>query len=150
MKRRWNLFVWAGFLLVVVAFLSYYHFFARFPVTRDFPWANLLLFAAGGFLLVVGLRRAFGQPEAYRGKIAGSIFAVLSVLIFGLFGFYNFYLSKLLPASPAAPGVGQKAPNFTLPDQNGKSVSLAELLASPSTAGAKPSGVILVFYRGYW
>lgn len=150
MKRRWNLSVWAGFLLVVGAFLSYYTFFARFPVTRDFPWANLLLFGAGGLWLFVGLRRAFGQPQAYRGKIAGPFFAVLSVLIFGLFGFYNFYLSRHLPASSGSPRIGQKAPDFTLPDQNGKPVNLGEMLVSPSTRGAKPSGVILVFYRGYW
>lgn len=150
MKRRWNLSVWGGFVIIVVAFLSYYIFFARFPVTRDFPWANLLLFAAGGLWLFVGLRRAFGQSEAYRGKIAGSILAVLSVSIFGLFGFYNFYLSKQLPASPGAPRVGQKAPDFTLPDQNGKPVSLAELLASGSGQSTMTRGVILVFYRGYW
>lgn len=132
------------------AFLSYYTFFARFPVTRDFPWANLLLFGAGGLWLLVGLRRAFGQPQAYRGKIAGSIFAVLSVLIFGLFGFYNFYLSRHLPASSGSPRIGQKAPDFTLPDQNGKPVRLAELLSPASGETAKTHAVLLVFYRGYW
>ena len=56
-----------GFLLVVAGFFSY-PFFILFPRTRDFPWANLLLFGTGGILLVLGLARAFGRPQPYRGK----------------------------------------------------------------------------------
>jgi peroxiredoxin len=37
--------------------------------------------------------------------------------------------------------VGQQAPDFTLRDQNGKSISLA---------AARGHKVVLVFYRGYW
>jgi peroxiredoxin len=59
-----------------------YPFFARYPITRDFPWANLPLFAAAGILLVMGLVRAFGNPKAYRGKISGPILTTLSLLIF--------------------------------------------------------------------
>ena len=32
-----------------------HHCFARFAITRDFPWANLLLFAIAGILLLPGL-----------------------------------------------------------------------------------------------
>jgi cytochrome oxidase Cu insertion factor (SCO1/SenC/PrrC family) len=39
------------------------------------------------------------------------------------------------------PMIGQQAPVFTLRDQNGRRVSLAD------AAGTK---VVLVFYRGYW
>jgi hypothetical protein len=132
--------------------LSYYTFFAMFPVTRDLPWANLLLFAVAGYLLFMGLRRAFRQTSLYRGKVAGSILAGLSLIICGLFLFYNFYLSKQLPASAGSPRVGQQAPDFTLPDQNGKPVSLGDLLTSPlgRPAGPKPRAVLLDFYRGYW
>jgi len=57
-----------------------------------------------------------------------------------------------LPPSKGAPRVGEKAPGFTLPDTSGKPVKLSELLAAPtaSQSGAKPQGVLLVFYRGYW
>src|SRR5262245_64959166 len=79
MTRRWNWSLWAGFLLSIVAFFSYFQLFVRFPVTRDFPWANLLLFAVAIILLIVGLRHAFTQPTLYRGKIFGSILTVLSV-----------------------------------------------------------------------
>ncbi len=145
MTRRWNLLLPLGFLVVLGAFLSYFLFFARFPLTRDFPWANLLLFAGGLALLGVGLKRAFGQPQLYRGKITGSILGVLSLLVLGLFLFYNFSLSQDLPASLAAPKVGHPAPDFTLPDRNADPVTLSELWNSDEN-----KWVLLVFYRGYW
>ena len=152
MKRCWNLSLWAEFLFVVGGVLSYIPIFALFPITRDFPWANLLLFLAGGVLLGRGLRRAFRQPELYRGKILGSFLTALSVAAVSLFVFGVFYMFRQVPASAAAPRVGQKAPDFTLPDLNGKPVALAELLTSPppGAASAKASGVLLIFYRGYW
>lgn len=154
MKRRLNLFVWAGFLIAVLASLSYFVLFARFPITRDFPWVNLPLFVVAGVLLVMGLRRAFSQPEAYRGKISGPILATLSMLILGLFLFYVFRLSKRLPSSRGAPQVGQKAPDFTLPDKDGHPVTLSQLLSSTINGGEnaaeKAKGVVLIFYRGYW
>jgi peroxiredoxin len=45
--------------------------------------------------------------------------------------------------------VGQKVPEFTLADSNGKQVSLNELLTAPID-GKTPKGALLVFYRGYW
>lgn len=152
MKRSWNWLLPLGFLVVLAAFLSYFLFFAQFPLTRDFPWANLLLFAGGLALLGVGLKRAFGQPQLYRGKITGSILGVLSLLVLGSFLFYNFSFSQDLPASPAAPKVGYQAPDFTLPpacaaggETNGDPVTLSELWNSEEN-----QWVLLVFYRGYW
>lgn len=141
MKRSWNWSLWAGFLLVLAGFVSY-SFFVQFPVTRDFPWANLLLFAGGGILLVAGLVRAFGKPQLYRGKVFGVVLTVLSLLVFGLFAYGLFYVARQMPASPSAPHVGQKAPDFTLPDQNGKPVALTDLIS--------PNGAVLIFYRGHW
>jgi hypothetical protein len=48
MKRGWNWPIWVGSIITVGGLFSY-EFFAQFPMTRDFPRANLLLFAAGGF-----------------------------------------------------------------------------------------------------
>ncbi len=59
-----------------------------------------------------------------------------------------------LPPSKGAPEVGQKAPDFTLPDSGGVAVTLSGLLEAPGGA-RKPSAdkarwILLVFYRGYW
>jgi len=109
------------------------------------------LFAVGGVVSFLGLKRAFGQPQQYRGKIAGPILGTLSLLALGFFCFIVFYMTKQLPVSSGAPRVGQKAPEFVLPDTNSNPVSLASLLSGPrSNSQAPPKGVLLVFYRGYW
>ncbi len=150
MQRRWNLSIWAGFSIVLAAFISFPLFFARFPVTRDLPWVNLSLFAAGLALIGIGLRRAFRRPDLYRGKIAGPILGILGVGILGLFCYGTQYYPRLLPASPGAPKVGQKAPDFTLPDRDGNQVTLSRLLEPAAPGTDRPNGVLLVFYRGYW
>lgn len=153
-RRSWNPALWAGFLLTVAAFLSYVLVFYRYPITRDVPWVNWILFAAAMLLLVVGLRRAFRQPQLYRGEIFGSILTALSLAILGVFAATIFYFSKQLPQSAAAPRVGSQAPSFTLRDVHGNSITLASLLSSPidpaNPASPKPKGVVLIFYRGYW
>lgn len=141
-KRSWNWSLWIGFLFVLAGFLSY-TFFAQFPITRDFPWANLSLFAVGGIVLVLGLFRAFGKPQVYRGKIFGPILATLGILMFGLFTYVMFYELRQVPPSTGAPRVGQKAPDFTLADQDGKDVSLRDLVS-------RSKAVALIFYRGFW
>jgi hypothetical protein len=128
---------------VVLAGLFSYEFFARFPITRDFPWANLLLFGIGGALLIVGLFHAFGRPQVYRSKIFGPILATLGILMFGLFSYVMFYELRQVPPSTGAPRIGEKAPEFTLPDQDGKDVTLRELVS-------KSKAVALIFYRGFW
>ena len=146
MKRRWNWPIWAGFIVVVAGLFSY-EFLARFPSTRDFPWANFLLFGIGIALLIIGLFRAFGRPQVYRGKVFGSIFAAIAVLIVSLFSYEFLYVLRQVPASAGAPRVGQKAPDFFLLDQNGKPVGLGDLLRGPS---GPPKAVALIFYRGFW
>jgi hypothetical protein len=141
MKRKWNWPLWVGFVIAIGGLLSY-EFFAQFPITRDFPWANLLLFGIGATLLLLGLFRAFGRPQLFRGKIFGSIFALVSVLLFAFFSYEIFYVLKQVPLSAQAPRIGEKAPGFTLLDQNGKQIALTDLLS--------PNGAVLIFYRGYW
>ena len=150
--RRFNWHIWAGFLLSIVAFLSYLFFFVNFPITRDFPWANLILFMIAAAFLFVGVRRAFA-PDGSRIAKVGSVFlAALGVFITAFFIYTIFIAARWLPASEGAPRVNNKAPEFTLTDVNGKSTSLAELRATPINVAstAKPRGVLLIFYRGYW
>src|SRR5882724_10026166 len=129
--QRFNWPIWAGFLLSITALFTYPFIFVRWPVTRDFPWANLVLFGIALVLLFAGVRRAF-VPDRHRlSKIVAPIVATLSVLVLGLFLFSFFIASRWLPASPGAPQVGQKAPDFSLADTNNKQVSLTSLLSEP-------------------
>jgi hypothetical protein len=153
--QKFNWQILSGFLLSLIALFSYPFVFVRWPVTRDFPWAPLLLFGVAVVLLFVGLRRAFAPDRSHpkRSKIVGSILATLGVLILGLFIFAAFIMSRWLPAAHGAPRVGQKAPDFSLADTTGKNVSLSELLTRPindKASSSNPRGVVLIFYRGYW
>ena len=149
--RRFNWPLWAGFLLTLIAAFSYFAFFVNFPVTRDFPWANLLLFLLAAVLIVMGIRRAFARDRAHptRSKVVASIVTTLSVLVCAFFIFAIFIAGRFLPPSTGAPHVGQKVPEFTLSDANGRQVSLNQLTSEP-VDGKAPKGGLLVFYRGWW
>lgn len=149
--RRINWPLWVGLLLTLATFMSYFFIFVWFPLTRDFPWANFLLFLLAGVLLFMGLRRGFAsdRPHPTRSKIISVLVTAFGVLVIGLFVFAYFVGGRMLPASKGAPQVGQRAPDFTLPDTAGKQVSLNELMTAPIN-GKAPRGVLLIFYRGYW
>jgi hypothetical protein len=149
--KLWNWRPWAGFGLSIVALLGYVIWVNE---TRAVFWPALLLFVAAAVLLFSGLKRRSRDPELYRGKIAGYVLTTLSVLILGLFGFVAYQVSRAFPDARNAPRIGQRAPEFSLLDANGKNFTLAQLLSSSTTnsSGAAPAtkGVLVVFYRGYW
>ena len=149
--RRLNWPLWAGVLLTLIGAFSYIAVFIWFPITRDFPWVNLLLFLVAAVFLWTGVRRGFAREQVHptRSKIVTSIFTTLSVLIIALFLLSFFVFARMLPPSTGAPQIGQKIPEFTLPDSTGKQVSLNELMTTPID-GKPPKGVLLIFYRGYW
>jgi len=147
MKRRWNLSIWVGFLIVLAAPVIYLAVFIRRIDMRDAPWATFLVFALGISLTAQGLRRAVREPLKYRGRIAGSILMCLGVACMTLYAVDIFYIARQVPPSKGAPRIGQKAPDFALPDKDGNLVTLAGLF----DAGAdKVNGAVLIFYRGYW
>ena len=149
--RTLNWQIWLGFLISVFALMSYPLIFAEWPITRDFPWVNLLLFGIAAALVFVGIRRAFQRGRKMLSKIGAPILGVLSLIVFGLFILTVFIAARWIPASGGAPEIGQKAPEFNLSDTNGDRVSLSELLQTPISPGsAAPKGVVLIFYRGYW
>ena len=149
--KRWNWRVWAGFGLSIGAFAAYAFLVME---TRAVFWPALLLFVMAAILLVSGLKRRSRQPELYRGKIAGPVLTILSLLIFGLFGFAVYEVMKAFPEARNAPQIGQRAPEFSLVDPNGNPLTLAQLLTTPimnSGGAARPTkGVLVLFYRGYW
>src|SRR3954451_17863143 len=113
MDRKRNFFPLAGFLICLVGFLSYFVLFARFPVTRDVPWANWLLFAAGLALAGAGISRAFRRPETYRGRVLGPILGGLSLAVVVFFLFATLAAPRQLPSWLSPPKVAEKAPDFT-------------------------------------
>lgn len=153
-EQRRNGALQAAWIVTLAAFLSnIVYFFWQFPGEWMLPWLNLALFAAALALCVKALRRAFGQPQLYRGKTAGSIVTVLACLMFA-FTILMFYVSRHIPGAAQAPREGQKAPEFTLTDTGGNPVTLASLMNAPLPNSPRPDGkpkaVLLVFYRGYW
>ncbi len=147
--KRINWQIWAGFILSPVAGFSYPFVFVRWPITREFPWANLLLFAIAIVLLFLGLRRAFKPDKRIFSKVFSSLAAAFGVFMLAALLFLIFVMGSWLPPSSAAPQVGQKAPDFTLTDANDKAVALAQLLTEPIN-NKPPKAVLLIFYRGYW
>ena len=146
-KINWQ--IWTGFVLSLFAGFSYEFLFVRWPITRDFPWANLLLFAVAMVLLFLGLRRAFKPDKRIVSKIFSSLAAALGLSMMAGLLFSALVFGRWVPASVGAPQIGQKAPDFTLADPNHKPVTLAQLLSQPIN-NRPPKGVLLIFYRGYW
>lgn len=149
--RHTNTALWTGALLVLLGILSNFFVFWHLPGEAIWPWVGLLLPAIGVVLLCVALKRAFGQPQIFGGKISGSIIAVVSVLLLAV-SVFGFVHARDVPSSAGAPRVGQKAPDFTLTNSSGQTVSLSQLLSSPldTASGKPPKAVLLIFYRGWW
>ena len=149
--RRLNWPLWVGFLLTLGGAFSFLLIFVWIPATRDFPWANLLIFLVAVVLLIAGIRRGFAsdRKRPIAAKIVTSLVALFSFAVMALFIFSVFVFARWLPPSKGAPQVGQKAPEFTLQDTSGKQVSLTQLLSEPVN-GTAPKSVLLVFYRGHW
>ena len=137
-----------GLLLTVLGALSNGLPFTGFPAA-PVPWISLLLSLLGFAVVLFGLWRAFGQSTAYKGKVSGAVAAALS-LMFLAGAIVFFWGARHIPAeSAAAPQVGQRVPDFTLPDSTGQPVSLQQLF-SGSAGKEPPKALLLVFYRGYW
>src|SRR5260370_23766341 len=98
-KRCWNLSLWAGFLLVVAGVLSYIPIFALFPITRDFPWANLLLFLAVGVFLGPALLRPSQDAGIHLCQIFRSILTPPPLALVGFVLFRVF--SHIIPVAPS-------------------------------------------------
>lgn len=133
--------VWMGVAITSVGFLSYYSYFAQFPVLRDLPVVNLPFVFLGVIVTAAGCWQIFKQRGGVLGKSLSGLGLVLTLVITGFFNFYIFSMSYQLPESSEAMTTDATALDFTLLDHNSRSVSLAD------SRGQK---VVLVFYRGFW
>jgi hypothetical protein len=146
--RKRTLSLWMGLLLTVLGVLSNGLPFISFPA-GPVPWISLLLSLIGFVVVLIGLWRAFGQSTIYKGKLSGSIAAAFSLLFLAA-AIVFFWSARHIPAESAtAPQVGQRVPDFTLPDSTEHSVSLTQLFTS-SAGKEPPKALLLVFYRGSW
>ena len=146
-KRRVNSALWLGLFLILLAIGSNLFYFLHIP-SALLPWVNVALPFVALLVLLLGVVRAFGQPQLYRGKILGTSLLLLSLLLCA--GSVAFLIgARHIPRSAGAPQVGQRVPDFTLPDSTGQPISLTELFAA-TPAAAQPKAILLVFYRGYW
>ena len=132
-RRRPNHAVWIGTTLSCVALISYFFFFARFPALRDTPWVNLLALVAGLGISVFGYLH---RRSLWSGIGLGLSIACATALIG-----YVYVLSYQLPDPEEVIAVGEIAPDFEIPDQDGRTFRLADF---------RGSQVVLVFYRGFW
>lgn len=131
----------------VAGLLSFPLLFVRWPVTRDVPWANVVLFLLAGWLLWAGFRRAAASDRWRIGQLmCGGVAALVSIAALALFVMARASAAQL-PASTHAPAVGDRAPTFMLLDEQGRRTSLASLLSEPLPGTARaPRGVLLIFY----
>lgn len=138
-RTRANHALWLGPLVALVGFLSYFLFFARWPLFRDFPWANLLLLAAALVLSGLGMRRAWARGGW---RIAAGIVGVAfsALLVVGLL-FYAFVLSYQLPSPGLAVAEGEPFPAMVRVAHDGREVDTGTDLGGRT---------IVVFFRGHW
>ena len=120
-------------ILVSLGAIAGYVAFLRVPTVRNHPELYLVAFALATLIAAAASWRAARWPNL----VALALSAVLLVLG----GYFNFVLARV-PATAIALKIGEPAPDFTLADAIGASVSLA------SFRDRMP--VVLVFYRGYW
>jgi len=149
-RRPTNSALWSGLLITLFGIGSQFFYFLRPPraISYVLPWINLLLPAVGLIFLFIGLARAFRPSAVYSGKVWASCVTVVALLLFAG-NVVLFQKTRDVPDSAGAPQVGQRLPEFTLPDSSGHPASLSQLFAA-SADGLQPKAVLLVFYRGYW
>ena len=119
----------AGYFAIAVTNLA-----AWLPRVRNDAVPNWILVAAGLTLSAGAIVRA--TPGR---RLAPGIMLVLNAVVAAAFA----ALLYIMPAVPeaAGPTVGAAAPDFTLPDQTGRTIRRDDFQGKP---------LLLVFYRGHW
>lgn len=105
---------------------------------RDNPWAMELVAVLATVAAVFFAIQAFREKRV---RALATVCATLATLSTAGFVFLVHFASYDLPPAPKELAVGTPAPEFTLPDEEGRPVSLASLRGNPT---------LLVFYRGSW
>lgn len=127
--RTWP--IWLTLLLTLSGPLVYMAFMQNAWVRAT----GAPMFAVMAIGVLAGVAVAARNRKRWVRIVAGFNVLLLGLMIFG------FFVAARLPGDPAFATL-TAAPDFTLDDENGKPVSLADARAG--------GPVHLVFYRGHW
>lgn len=105
---------------------------------RDDPWPLEVVAVAAAAATLGLLVAAYRQRRV---RVAATVAALLATLSTAFFLAMVHVFSYELPPPPQELAIGSAAPEFTLPDEAGRPVTLASLQGHPS---------LLVVYRGAW
>jgi cytochrome oxidase Cu insertion factor (SCO1/SenC/PrrC family) len=122
-------------VLLAIGAIAAYVLLLRVAMVRNHPDGYVIAFALATALAALAVARARGRR--WPAWLALGFTSLL--LVAG--AWFNFVVARV-PDAPTALRVGERPPDFTLPDPTGRPVTLADF------RGKKP--VVLVFYRGYW
>jgi hypothetical protein len=125
---------WLGPILAFVGVASYFTLFVNWPITRDVPWANLILLALALAASIAGLARS-------RRRVLAAAGLALTLAFSGFFLWYTYVVSYDIPSAELALDVGAPVPAVALRDDRGQDVELAALSREK---------LVLVFFRGHW
>jgi hypothetical protein len=121
--------------VVAIGAVAAYVLLLRVAVIRNHPEGYVVAFALATALAAVAVARARGR------RWPAWLALGLSSLLLLAGAWFNFVVARV-PVTPTALRMGERPPDFTLPDATGRPVSLADY------RGKKP--VVIIFYRGYW
>jgi energy-coupling factor transporter transmembrane protein EcfT len=122
-------------VLLAIGAVAAYVLLLRVAMVRNHPEGYVIAFALAAALAAVAVARA--RKRRWPAWLALGFSGLL--LVAG--AWFNFVVARV-PDAPTALRVGERPPEFTLPDAAGRPVTLGDF------RGKKP--VVLVFYRGYW
>jgi cytochrome oxidase Cu insertion factor (SCO1/SenC/PrrC family) len=120
---------------VAIGAAAAYMLLIRIAVVRNHPEGYVVAFALATALAALAVVRARSRRWP-----AGLALGLCALLLIG--GAWFNFVGARVPDTPTTLRLGDRPPDFTLPDASGRPVSLADY------RGRKP--VLIVFYRGYW
>lgn len=122
-------------VLIAIGAIAAYVLLIRVSIVRNHPEGYVIAFAVATTLAAMAVIRV--ERRRWPAWLA---LAFSTVLLIG--GAWFDFVTARVPDTPTPLRVGERPPDFTLPDASNQAVTLTDY------RGKKP--VVLVFYRGYW